>query len=64
MDKVDVFALAKGGVVVYEAQFCEGSERGADEVIIVGVGSALLHKEGADIAGASLVNAPHSCVGI
>ena len=50
--------------MICEAYFCEGLEGGANEIVIIGVGSIWLFEKGADITGASLVNAPQSYVGI
>ena len=64
MDEIDVFALLEGWLVIFKAYFCERFERGADEIVIIGVGSIWLFEKGADITGASLVDAPQSYVGV
>ena len=37
MDEIDVFALLEGWLVIFKAYFCEGFERGADEIVVIGV---------------------------
>lgn len=64
MDEIDVFALLEGWLVIFKAYFCERFERGADEIVIIGVCCIFLFEKGAHITCASLLDTPQSDVGV